>query len=47
LGGGIGEDSDNTRARICAGLEQLGMVLDKKRNREATDEACISADGST
>ena len=47
FGGGIGENSDKTRAYVCAGLEQLGVVLDETRNREATGrEACISADGS-
>jgi len=47
FGGGIGENSDNTRAHICTGLEQLGVVLDEERNREANGrEAYINADGS-
>jgi acetate kinase len=47
FGGGIGEHSANVRARVCSGLERLGMVLDPERNREANGrEARISADGS-
>ncbi|MGH7933340.1 MAG: acetate kinase, partial [Candidatus Binataceae bacterium] len=47
FGGGIGENWDTGRARICVGLQQLGIVLDETRNREANGrEACISADGS-
>jgi acetate kinase len=47
FGGGIGENSDNTRAHICTGLEQLGVVLDEERNREANGrEVYINADGS-
>jgi acetate kinase len=47
FGGGIGENSDNTRAHICTGLEQLGVVLDGERNREANGrEVYINADGS-
>jgi acetate kinase len=44
---GIGEHSPDVRARICAGLEGLGVRLDEARNREAVGvEARISADGS-
>jgi acetate kinase len=47
FGGGVGENSDSTRAQICAGLEPLGVVLDDKRNREANGhDARISADRS-
>lgn len=47
FGGGIGEHSANVRARVCSGLERLGVVLDPERNREANGrEARISADGS-
>jgi acetate kinase len=47
FGGGIGENSDSTRAHICAGLESLGVVLDEKRNREANGhDARISTDRS-
>ena len=33
--GGIGENSPEIRARICDGLEWLGLALDKARNEEA------------
>ena len=47
FGAGIGEHSDRCRARICAGLERLGIILDSDRNRAAIGrEAIISADGS-
>ena len=46
--GGIGENAPSIRARICAGLEWLGVELNAARN-EATvggAEGLISADGS-
>jgi acetate kinase len=47
FGGGIGENSNSTRSYICAGLEQLGIMLDETRNREANGcEACINVAGS-
>lgn len=39
--GGIGENAPIVRARICAGLEFLGIELEEKRN--AANEAVISA----
>jgi acetate kinase len=46
--GGIGENSVNIRARICAGLEWAGLKLDKGRNEQAVGkEAQISTDDST
>lgn len=39
--GGIGENSPTVRARICHGLEFLGIVLEEKDN--ATNAAVISA----
>jgi acetate kinase len=39
--GGIGENAPVVRARICAGLEFLGVELDQKRN--AATEGVISA----
>lgn len=48
--GGIGERGAPMRARICRGLDFLGLTLDEERNGAATggDPACISADaGST
>ena len=35
FGGGIGEHADHIRARICAGLEHLGIELDSELNRAA------------
>jgi acetate kinase len=48
FGGGIGENSADVRARICAGLEWLGLTLDAERNAAATGgrEGIISAEGS-
>jgi acetate kinase len=44
---GIGERSPALRARICAGLDRLGIVLDPDRNAAACGgEGVISADGS-
>ena len=42
--GGIGENSPEARARICAGLEFLGITLDPTRNQAG--EPVITADGS-
>lgn len=42
--GGIGEKAPLIRARICAGLEFLGLELDEARNN--SNEAEISAHGS-
>lgn len=41
---GIGENAPEVRARICAGLEFLGIQLDPTRN--AANAAVISADGA-
>ncbi len=41
--GGIGENSPEVRARICAGLDFLGIELDQDRNRR--DTPVISKDG--
>ena len=40
--GGIGENAPTVRARICDGLEFLGIELEEKRN--AANEAVMSAD---
>jgi acetate kinase len=42
---GIGEHSVLVRARVCAGLEVFGMVLDEGRNERS--ETVISADHAT
>jgi acetate kinase len=44
--GGIGENSPEIRARICAGLEWAGLEVDDERNRQtAPRERRISKDG--
>jgi len=42
--GGIGEPSWKIRARVCEGLECLGIELDEERNRNGAD--IITRDGS-
>ncbi len=42
--GGIGENSPETRASICAGLEFLGISLDESRN--AANAPLISTAGA-
>jgi acetate kinase len=46
--GGIGENSPQIRAGICAGLEWMGLKLDAERNAEQTGgrEGLISTDDS-
>ena len=45
--GGIGENSSDVRARICAGMEWAGLQIDEARNKETVGrEGQISADGS-
>jgi acetate kinase len=45
--GGIGENSVDIRARICDGLEWLGLKLDKEKNEQAiAKEERISSDDS-
>lgn len=45
--GGIGENSPDVRARICAGMEWAGLRLDAARNQETVGrEALISSDDS-
>ena len=46
--GGIGENSAEVRARICKGLEWLGLTLDAVRNKAAVDgkEGTVSVPGS-
>ena len=46
--GGIGENSADIRARICAGLEWAGLHLDPEANeRMSATEGRISSEGST
>lgn len=44
--GGIGENAPSVRARICSGLECIGVRLDAARNAEAINgvTACITTD---
>jgi acetate kinase len=45
--GGIGENSADVRARICAGMEWAGLKIDDKRNQETVGrEGLISTDDS-
>ena len=43
---GVGENSASMRARICEGLEFLGIKLDPEKNNTRGKEAIISADDS-
>ncbi len=44
--GGIGENSPEVRAQICAGMEWAGLILDESKNRKAVGvESLISRDG--
>ena len=43
---GIGENSASMRARICQGLEYLGVKIDPEKNNVRGEEAVISADDS-
>jgi len=44
--GGIGEKAASIRAAVCAGLDDLGIVLDSARNAAAAGDARISSDAS-
>jgi len=45
---GIGENSSRIRRMVCAGLEEMGLVLDEARNEAAAGaEAVISAEQSS
>jgi len=47
FGGGIGEHDDAVRAKVCNGLEHLGIVMDVTRNQAASGrEYCFSAETS-
>ena len=43
---GVGENSASMRARICAGLEYLGVKIDPEKNNVRGKEAIISTDDS-
>ncbi len=42
--GGVGENSPGVRARICQGLDWMGIVLDEGRNRSVQVEAAHTAE---
>jgi acetate kinase len=44
--GGIGENAAGLRARICDGLEFLGVRLDPARNQAVRGEGFLSPDGA-
>lgn len=44
--GGIGEKGNHIRAAVCAGLEELGIVVDPVANQAARDEATFHAPSS-
>jgi acetate kinase len=43
---GIGENAPGVRARICAGLDRLGIAVDPQRNREGSGERRLSPAGT-
>lgn len=43
---GVGENSDTMRARICSGLEYMGVKIDPEKNKTRGVEALISAEDS-
>ena len=43
---GVGENSDEMRARICEGLEYLGVKLDPEKNKRRGEEVEISTPDS-
>lgn len=46
--GGIGENSPEIRAKICAGLEWAGLIVDEEQNQKALGvEARITTESST
>jgi acetate kinase len=47
FGGGIGEHADGLRAKICDGLDHLGIQIDAARNHAANGhESRFNSDGS-
>lgn len=41
--GGVGENSELHRERICEDLDSLGIVLDKAKNKKSSGESIISS----
>lgn len=44
--GGIGENSELIRSKICEGLQHLGIILDPEKNINGVGERVISSDDS-
>ena len=44
--GGIGEKGKLIRARVCEGLEELGIAIDSDKNEQADGETSVHADSS-
>ena len=44
--GGIGENGRQIRTAVCAGLEELGCVIDPTKNQTLHGESRLDADGS-
>ena len=44
--GGIGENSEIIRERVCHGLTDLGIHLDTEANKKVVGECCVSAGSS-
>lgn len=44
--GGIGENGQRIRTAVCAGLQELGFVLDPVKNQQPSSEARIDAEAS-
>lgn len=44
--GGIGENDDVVRERVCENMEVLGIKVDPAKNKGCREEACISSDDS-
>jgi acetate kinase len=44
--GGIGQNGTRVRSAVCAGLDELGIVLDEAKNAQVKDESPIHASSS-
>ena len=44
--GGIGENDDKVREKVCEGLEFMGVKFDAAKNKGCREEACISTPDS-
>ena len=44
--GGIGENDDKVREKVCEGMEFMGVKFDAAKNKGCREEACVSAPDS-